>query len=98
MKSVQIQRFFWSVFSRIRTEYGKIFLISLHLVRIWEYTDQKKTPYLDTFHAVLLIRLISYLEDSVIRVLIFLWQFNLSLFSNLYGRQVAPPVPACAFC
>ena len=27
MKSVQIRRFFWSVFSRIRTEYGEILCI-----------------------------------------------------------------------
>ena len=36
MKSVQIRSFFWSVFSRIRTEFGP-----------------EKTPYLDTFHAVI---------------------------------------------
>ena len=36
VKSVQIRSFFWSVFSRIRTGYGKI----------WT----RKTRYLDTFH------------------------------------------------
>ena len=44
VKSVQIRRFFWSIFSCILTEYS---------VRIQENTDQKKTPYLDTFHAVI---------------------------------------------
>ena len=39
VKSVQKQSFFWSVFSRTRTEYGS-----------------EKTPYLDTFHAVFLIK------------------------------------------
>ena len=37
VKSVQIRSFFWSVFSRTRTEYGP-----------------EKTPYLDTFHAVMI--------------------------------------------
>ena len=37
MKSVQTRSFLWSVFSRIRTEYGP-----------------EETPYLDTFHAVVL--------------------------------------------
>ena len=38
VKCVQARSFFWSIFSRIRTEYGP-----------------EKTPYLDTFHVVLLI-------------------------------------------
>ena len=42
MKSVQIRRFFWFVFSRIRTEYGEIWSISPYSVRMREYTDQKK--------------------------------------------------------
>ena len=42
VKSVQIGSFFWSVFSRIRTEYGEIRSISPYLVRIRENTDQKK--------------------------------------------------------
>ena len=52
VKSVLIQSFFWSVFSRLRTEYGQILRISLNSVRMRENTDQKKNPYLDTFHAV----------------------------------------------
>ena len=42
MKSVQIRSFFWSVFSRIWTEYGEILGISPYLVRMRENTDQKK--------------------------------------------------------
>ena len=42
MKSVQIRGFLWSVFSRIRTEYGEIKSISPYSVRIRENTDQKK--------------------------------------------------------
>ena len=44
--------FFWSLFSRIRTEYGEIRSISPYSVRIRENEDQKKTPYSETFHAV----------------------------------------------
>ena len=42
VKSVQIWTFFWSVFSRIRTEYGEIRSIFPYSVRIRENTDQKK--------------------------------------------------------
>ena len=38
VKSVQIVSFFWSVFSRIQSKYGKY--------------GPEKTSYLDTFHAV----------------------------------------------
>ena len=43
MKSVQIRSFFWSVFSRIRTEYGKILRISPYSVRMRENMDQKNS-------------------------------------------------------
>ena len=46
---MSIFRVFWSVFSRIRTEYGEIRSISS--VRIRENTDQKNSNT-DTFHAV----------------------------------------------
>ena len=42
MKSVQIRSFFWSVFSCIRTEYGKILRISPYSARMRGTTDQKK--------------------------------------------------------
>ena len=42
MKSVKIRSFFWSVFSRIRTEYGEVLRISPYSVRMREKTDQKK--------------------------------------------------------
>ena len=41
VKSVQIQNYFWSVFSRIRTEYGEILRMSPYSVRMRENTDQK---------------------------------------------------------
>ena len=37
--------FFWSVFSRIRTEYGKILRISPYSVWIRENADQKNSEY-----------------------------------------------------
>ena len=42
VKSVQIRSFFWSLFSRIRTEYGEIRSISPYSVRMRENADQKK--------------------------------------------------------
>ena len=42
VKSVQIRSFFWSVFFRIRTEYGEIRSISPYSVRMRENTDQKQ--------------------------------------------------------
>ena len=42
VKCVQIRNFFWSVFSRIRTEYGEILRISPYSVRMRKNTDQKK--------------------------------------------------------
>ena len=41
VKSVQIQRFFWFIFSYIWTEYGDIHRISPYSVRMRENTDQK---------------------------------------------------------
>ena len=51
VKSVQIQRFFWFVFSCISTEYGDLLRKSLYSAWVQEYVDQKKTPYSDTSHA-----------------------------------------------
>ena len=42
VKSIQMWSFFWSVFSRIRTEYGDLRFKSTYSVRIQENTDQKK--------------------------------------------------------
>ena len=41
-KSIQIQIFFWSVFSCIRTEYGDLLCKSSYSVQIQENTDHKK--------------------------------------------------------
>ena len=42
LKCVQIRSVFWSLFSRIRTEYGEIRSISPYSVRMREHADQKK--------------------------------------------------------
>ena len=42
VKSVQLQSFLWSVFSRMWTEYREILCISPYSVRMQENTDQKK--------------------------------------------------------
>ena len=45
VKIFRIRSFFWSVFSRIRTEYGEILRISPYSVRMKENTDQKNLEY-----------------------------------------------------
>ena len=44
-KKCLYSEFFLSVFSRTRTKYGEILLISLHLVEMREKTDQKNFEY-----------------------------------------------------
>ena len=44
-KTCPYSEFFWSVFSRIRTEYGEIGSISPYSVRMLENTDQKNSNY-----------------------------------------------------
>ena len=45
VKSVRIWELFWSVFSRIRTEYGEILLTSPYSVQILENTDHNHSKY-----------------------------------------------------
>ena len=45
MKSVQIWSFFWSVFSRIRTQYGNLWSKSAYSIRIRENTNQKNSVF-----------------------------------------------------
>ena len=56
MKSVQIRIICWSVFSRIRTEYVRIDTeyLSLVIPNTGKYGPEK-TPYLDTFHTVVVV-------------------------------------------
>ena len=45
VKSVQVRRFFWSVFSCIWTEYGDLLHKSPYPVRIQENADQKNSVF-----------------------------------------------------
>ena len=45
MKSDKIRSYFWSAFSRIRTEYGEILRISPYLVQMRENVEQKKSEF-----------------------------------------------------
>ena len=51
LKSVQIRSFLWSVFSLIRTEYEEILYLSVFSPNEEKYRPEK-TPYWDTFQAV----------------------------------------------
>ena len=52
--SAQIRSFFWSIFSRIRTEYGEILRISPYSSPNAGKYGPEKPPYLDTFYVVLI--------------------------------------------
>ena len=45
VKDVQMQSFFWSVFSRIRTEYGVNRSKSPYSGQMWEVMDQKNSVF-----------------------------------------------------
>ena len=49
--------FFWSIFSRIRTEYGKILAVSFRIQSESGNIRTRKTSNTDTFHAVPFIRI-----------------------------------------
>ena len=61
VKSVQIRSFFWSIFSRIWTEYGEILPISPYSVRMRENTDQKKLRIWTLFMQCPTIQILVYL-------------------------------------
>ena len=50
VESIQIRSFFWSVVSRIRAEYGDLLRSNAR-----KYGPEK-TPYLDSFHTVSILR------------------------------------------
>ena len=85
VESVEIQSFFWSVFSSNWTEYGNLLCKYLYSVQIQENMDEKKTTSLDTFYAV---NILSLLYDSVTdkKVLLFKnfgWFCGLEIFNCL---------------
>ena len=72
VKSVQIRTFFWSVFPRIRTEYGEIRSISPYSVRMRENTDKKKLRIWTLFWQCqgLLLELVPVFDELVHRVVL----------------------------
>ena len=89
MKSVQIRSFFWSVFSRIRTEYGEIRRISPNVGKY----GPEKTPYLDTFHAVISVDnlkswVLKSLKNTLLRDLL-IFQSEICLTSTYPDQQKA---------
>ena len=65
VKSVQIRSIFWSVFSRIWTEYGEILRISPYSARMWENTDQKILRIWTLFRQWFIIKIhLWYICDS----------------------------------
>ena len=57
-KKCPYSEFFWSVFSRIRSKYGEIQSIQSEYGKI----RTKKTPNTDSFYAVLVTDLISFMH------------------------------------
>ena len=55
---------FWSVFSRIRTEYEETLRISSYSVRMRENMDKKKSEYLHFLHSVELYRVCKFMVAS----------------------------------
>ena len=90
VKRVQIQSFFWSVFSRIRTEYGEILRISPYSVRMWENKDQKKLRIWTVFTQWTLCQLFSsyFLNLALwvvpeVQLLLFVLHLNASRFNQI---------------
>ena len=70
VKSIQIRTFFWSVFPRIRTEYGEVRSVSPYSVRMRENTDKKKLCIWTLFRQCqgLLLELVPVFDELVYRV------------------------------
>ena len=98
-KSVQIRSGFWSVFSRIRTEYGEILRISLHSIRMRENMDQKSLRiwtlfkqckyYVSENSLELLVLNVLYIFEHFIWILKCLeeiWSTNILSFSQVADR------------
>ena len=58
--------FFWSAFSRIRTEYGNLLCKSPYSVLMWENADQKKSKYGYLFTQCISLNLIAFLQDYIL--------------------------------
>ena len=95
--SVQIRSFFWSVFSRIRTEYEDLRSKSPYSVRIRENTDQKNSAFgyfshSDRSHYKLDLEGISYTCHPISITLLCIWLWILSLWNSSNNSQQHLPL------
>ena len=60
---------FWSVLSRIRTEYGKILRISPYSVQMQENADQNNSEYGHFLRSVRADKMTNFIIDSVFGIL-----------------------------
>ena len=72
VKSVQVRSFFWSVFSRIRTEYGAISYLSVFCPNTGKCRPER-TTHLDTFREVIKNFRIGYPSTHLSHVPIYDW-------------------------
>ena len=86
VKSVQIRRFFWPVFSRIRTEYGEILRIFPYSVRMRENKNQKKLRIWILFTQW--IKMWNFYTTLMQRLVIFFAHILHIFFSEVYSLQV----------
>ena len=90
VKSMQIRRFFWSVFSHIRTKYG-VNLRSPYSVQIWENMDQEKLRVWTLFTQCIATKLqtvcLLTLKGSKTSTLI-MWFCKVTWKTTRYGRMV----------
>ena len=80
--------FFWSVFSRIRTEYREIRSVSQYLVQMWGITSQKNSEYGHFIHSFSLRVSI----DDNFGVLYFAFLFLVKL-TKTYFYFESPAIP-----
>ena len=87
VKSVQIGSFFWSVFSRIRTEYEEISegenteYLSVFSPNAGKYGTEK-APYLDTFHAVIHTKDLDLFISSIQKFTSYYVAFNHPIYAR----------------
>ena len=94
--------FFWSVFSRIRTEYGDLQIKSPYSVRMRENTDQKNSKYGyflrsdATVLCILIYELLTmpgcFMLDTWYRQSYYSWMDNI-LFQNIIKIQISTIFP-----
>ena len=95
VKSVQIRSFFWSAFSRIRTEYGEILRIFPYSVQIRENMDQKKLRIWTHFTQCMLSWLLQLLvKDWHCVKIVRIWSFSGPYFPT-FGLKTERCVSLC---